>query len=163
MRRTNVNVASSVADLIAEGERVALDSSAMLSHLAQTEAVSLAATAVIEGLIASGRNDAVISAVTVSELLVHPVQFGGDAVRRLVGFLDSLDGLQIRSADFLMAAEAARIRAETGIPLPDALVIATAVLTSSKVLVTNDRRLADASRDAVPELRVVILSEVAAV
>lgn len=54
-------------------------------------------------------------------------------------------------------------RAATGIPLPDAMVIATAVLTSSQVLVTDDRRMAAASRNAVPEVRVVILSEVAAV
>lgn len=81
----------------------------------------------------------------------------------VIGFLDSVEGLQIRNADFLVAAEAARIRAETGIPLTDALVIATAVLASAQVLVTDDRRMAAAARKAVPELRVVILSEVAAV
>jgi predicted nucleic acid-binding protein len=157
-----MNVDSWVADLIAEGERLTLDASMLISHLARPEAVSKAATAVIAA-ISRGRNDAIISSVTVGELLVQPLRMGRDATRRLTGFLDSLEELQVRSVDFLVAAEAARIRAETGISLPDAIVIATAVLTSSQVLVTNDRRLADASQRAVPELRVVVLSEVAAV
>lgn len=154
---------SSVADLIAPGQRLTLDSSGMIAHLARSESVSVAANEVVDGLIATGRNDAVISTVTVSELLARPLVAGRSAVDRLLGFFDSLDDLQIRAVDFLVAAEAARIRADTGIPLPDAIVIATAVLTSSQVLVTNDRRMAEAARRAVPELKVVLLSEVAAV
>lgn len=148
---------------IADGDRLALDSSCLISYLNASEITSRASRWVLDGLVATGRCDAIVSTVTVAEVLHHPVQVGSQAVREVTSFLDSLEELQIRSADFLVAAEAARIRAETGIPLPDALVIATAVLTSSQVLVTNDRRLADASRRAVPELRVVILSDIAAV
>ena len=156
-------MASSVSDLIGPGQRLTIDSSGLIAHLARDEAATSVATEVVDGLIASGRNDAVISAITASELLARPVAAGRSAVDRLLGFFDSLDDLQIRSVDFLVAAEAARIRAATGIPLPDALVVATAVLTSSHALVTNDRRMAAAARQAVPELTVVLLSEVAAV
>ena len=148
---------------ILDGERLALDTSSLICHLDGTEDAARAARHVVDDLVASGKCDAVISAATVAELLHHPLRLGRAAVDQMVGFLDSLEGLQIRSVDFLVAAEAARIRAKTGIPLPDALVIATAVLTSSQVLVTNDRRMADAARQAVPELKVVLLSEVAAV
>jgi predicted nucleic acid-binding protein len=148
---------------IADGERLTLDTSSLICYLNDWEEASPAARGIVDGLVASGRCDAVIASATVAELLVQPIRLGRAIVDGVIGFLDSLDQLQIRSADFLVAAEAARVRAETGVPLPDALVIATAVLTSSDVLVTNDRRLADASRKAVPELRVVILSEVAAV
>lgn len=148
---------------IVDGERLGLDTSSLICYLDDWEEATPAARAVIDGFVATGRCDAVISTATVAELLVQPIRLGRAVVDGALGFLDSLDGLQIRSVDFLVAAEAARIRAETGIPLPDALVIATAVLTSSQVLVTNDRRMAAAARNAVPELRVVILSEVAAV
>lgn len=148
---------------IADGERLALDTSSLICYLNDWEEASPAAHAIIDGLVATGRCDAVIATATVAELLVQPIRLGRRVVDGVVGFLDSIEELQIRNADFLVAAEAARIRAETGIPLPDALVIATAVLTSSQVLVTDDRRMAAASRKAVPELRVVILSEVTAV
>jgi predicted nucleic acid-binding protein len=158
----SMNVDSWVAEHILEGERLSLDASMLVSHLARTEEVSKAATAVISA-IGRGRNEAVVSSMAIGELLVQPHRVGRDAVRRLVDFLDSLEELQIRNVDFLVAAEAARIRAATGIPIPDATIIATAVLTSSEVLVTNDGRQAEAARRAVPELRVVVLSEVAAV
>ena len=148
---------------IHDGERMTLDTSALLCHLNEWESASPAAHVVVDGLIATGRCDAIVSAATVAELLVQPIRRGRAVAAATIGFLDSLEELQIRSTDFLVAAEAARIRAETSIPLPDAIVIATAVLTSSQVLVTNDRRLAEAARQAVPQLRVIVLSEVAAV
>lgn len=148
---------------IHDGERLTLDSSCLVSYLNDSEITSAASRSIVDGLVATGRCDAVVSTVSVAEILHLPIRSGREAIRLVTSLLDSLEDLQVRNADFLVAAEAARIRAETGIPLPDAMVIATAVLTSSQVLVTNDRRMAAASRKAVPELRVVILSEVTAV
>ena len=148
---------------IADGERLTLDATCLVSYLKGGDSASPASRWVIDDLVGTGRCDAVVSAVTVGEILVLPQRRGRAVVKGVMGFLESLEDLQIRNADVLVAAEAARVRAETGIPMPDAVVIATAVLTSSTVLVTNDRRLAGASRRAVPELRVVVLSEVAAV
>jgi len=163
MSGTSGSAASSVDEPIPPGERVLLDTSGLLAHLARNESVSVVASQVVNGLVGTGRNDAVISTVTVSELLHRPLSIGREAVDRMVSFLDSLEALQVRSVDSLVAAEAARIRVLTRIPLADAMVIATAVLTSCAVLVTNDRLMAAAARQAVPELRVVLLSEVAAV
>jgi hypothetical protein len=50
----------------------------------------------------------------------------------------------------------------TGIALPDATILATAVLTSSDALVTNDRVLAEVSGSAVPGLRVLLLGDLPA-
>jgi predicted nucleic acid-binding protein len=152
-----------VSDPIAAGLRLLLDTSAVIAHLTGDEGVSVAASDVIDGAIATGRNDAVISAVTIGEVLQRPIASGQEAVDRVLGLLDSLEALQIRSVDFLVAAEAARMRGLMRLELPDAIVLATGVLTSCQVLVTNDRRMAAAARQAVPELKVVLLSEVAAV
>ena len=61
--------------------------------------------------------------------------------------------------DLLVAAEAARIRAASALSLPDAVVIATGVLTSCQMLVTNDRRLALATAATTPEMGVCLLAE----
>ncbi len=76
----------------------------------------------------------------------------------LTAILLGFPGLSIRSADFLVAAEAARIRARTGAATADSLIAATATVTSSKWLITKDRTLADrlAGLDWSP--RVVLLS-----
>lgn len=148
---------------ILDGERLTLDASCLISYLDGGEATSTASRWAVDGLIGTGRCDGIVSAVTVAEVLIRPVLRSQAAVRTVTSLLDALEGLQVRSADFLVAAEGARIRAVTRISLPDAIVIATAVLTSSHVLVTNDQHMAAAARAAVPELKVVLLSEVAAV
>ena len=148
---------------IVEGDRLTIDTSAFISYLNGTEETSPACRWIFDDLIGQGRCDGVVATVTVAEALQRPIRQGDHVVRTVLDLLDSFEDLQVRSADFLVAAEAARIRAETDLTLPDAIIIATAVLTSSQVLVTNDRRMAAAARVAAPELRVVILSEVAAV
>jgi len=152
-----------VIDTIMDGDRLAIDTSGLISYLNGTEETSPACRWIFDELIGMGRCEGVVATVTVAEALLRPVRHGRGAVRHVLDLLDSFEELQVRSADFLVAAEAARIRAETGLALPDAIIIATAVLTSCQVLVTNDRRMAAAARQAVPELRIVLLSEVAAV
>jgi hypothetical protein len=70
-----------------------------------------------------------------------------------------MPGLTVRSVDFLVAAEAARIRAGTTLQMPDAIVIATGVMNSASCVVTNDRRLAAAVPQVVTEMQVVLLSD----
>lgn len=137
--------------------RLVIDASVLIAHMMGSEATSAAATRLLDGFLASGRNSGVVSALTVSEAMVSPSRIG--RAREVgLGVLD-MPGLTVRSVDFLVGAEAARIRAVVPLALPDAVVIATGVLTSSQVLVTNDRRLAAAVPQVVPELQVLLLSD----
>jgi predicted nucleic acid-binding protein len=148
-----------VAASIPAGARVLVDTSVLIAHLGGVEPVAPAATELLEGCLRTGRNDGVISSITVAELLVRPFRTSVQAIDTAIAFLWSLPDLLIRSADFLIAAEAARVRAATGLGLLDASILATAVLTSSNVLVTNDRALAAATPSIVPELRVLLLAD----
>jgi len=136
---------------------VAIDTSVLVAHVTGTELVSPTATLILDGFIGTGRNDGVISSLSVGEALVRPAR-AGRAREMGLGILD-MPGLTVQAADFLVAAEAARIRAGTSLRMPDAIVIATGVLTSAAILVTNDRRLATAAPLVVPEMRVVLLSD----
>ncbi|MFN8519509.1 MAG: PIN domain-containing protein [Chloroflexota bacterium] len=142
---------------IPAGARLVLDTSVLVAHITGTEVVSPVATRIVDGFITHGRNTAVASALSVGEALVRPAQAG---LAREVGLgLLDIPGVQVRSVDFLVAAEAARIRAATALRMPDSVVIATGVLTTSHILVTNDRRLAAAVPDVVPGMQVVLLSD----
>jgi predicted nucleic acid-binding protein len=61
-----------------------------------------------------------------------------------------------------VAAEAAAIRARTGAEMPDAMIAATATVTSSPWLITNDRVLRDALAGFDWETQVLLLSEIEA-
>lgn len=134
-----------------------LDSSVLIAHIEGGEDVSPVATTIIDGFLRDERNDGVISTVTVSEVLVRPHRFG--RARDIgMGLLD-MPGLTLRSVDFLVAAEAARMRAESSLRLPDAIVLATGILAGATCFVTNDRRLAAAAAALAPSLQVCLLSD----
>ena len=141
------------------GSRILLDTSVLVAHLGGAEPVASAASGLIEECLRSRRNDGVISTITVAELLTRPFRTSQQAADMVVAFLWSLPDLLIRSVDFLVAAEAARIRAATGLDMPDASILATAVLTTSRMLATNDRDLADATRSVAPGLDVLLLAD----
>jgi predicted nucleic acid-binding protein len=145
--------------VIPEGDSIVLDTSTLIAYLNLSESVSRAATYVLDQLVATERNPAVISSVTVAEVLVRPIRELGHVPSHTKTFLLDFPGLSVRSADFLVAAEAATIRARTGAELPDALVAATATLTSSPWLITNDRTLRDRLTGFDWPTEVVLLSD----
>jgi predicted nucleic acid-binding protein len=62
--------------------------------------------------------------------------------------------LKIHQIDLGTSVEAARLRREYGLRTPDALQLATALLSDSQIFITNDRRLR-----SFPEIPVVRLDE----
>jgi predicted nucleic acid-binding protein len=118
-----------------------VDTSAILAYLNGTERVSGAAAVVFDRLIATGRNSAVISAVSVTEVLVRPLRAGSaSATGTVEAFLRSFPNLSIEPVTYEIAREAARIRAATALRTPDALILATAAVVARPMVVANDDR-----------------------
>lgn len=136
---------------------VALDTSTLLAYLAGGEAASQAAAWLLDARIGTGRNPAVISALTAAELLVRPFRSGSAAVATAEGFLQFFGEVRIADVTYRIAREAARIRAISGLGMPDALVMATAVEHGAAVLATNDRRWVAAADGAGLPVRIVQL------
>ena len=143
---------------IPAGAAIVLDSSAVLAYLDGGEQISGAAAFVIDGLVGSGRNPALISAVTITEALVRPFRQvqqtpehergASETVATVDDFLRNFQNLTVVAIDYAVAREGARIRARTGLRTADALVMATAGVTGAGVVVGNDERW----RSAVEEL-----------
>jgi predicted nucleic acid-binding protein len=126
---------------IAPGASLLVDTSAILAYLDGTESVSAVAAYVFDQLVAKGRNPAVISAVSVTEALVRPYRVrSASAVGTVEAFLRSFSNLSIESVTFEVAREAARIRAATALRTPDALILATATVIGSQLVIANDDR-----------------------
>ena len=147
---------------IPAGDWVVLDTSTVIAYLNAGEEVSPVARLVIDDLVGAERNPGIISSITVAEVLVRPIREIGEVPSHTKTFLLHFPGLSVRSADFLVAAEAAAIRAGTGAPLPDSLIAATATVTSSRWLITNDKAMRDRLAKLEWETSVVLLSELEA-
>ncbi len=121
------------------GALIALDASTTLAYLVGTEAVSPAATWLIDGCLSTGRNPGLLSTLTAAELLVRPFRAGDASVGAVEGFLRLFGSIRLADVSYPIARTAARIRASTGISMPDAIVIGTALEHDAGVLATNDR------------------------
>ena len=129
---------------IAAGDLLVIDTSATLAYLVGTERASGAAAFVFDGCIGTSRNPALLSTVTAAELLVRPFRAGRAALATVEGFLQFFGELRLAEVTYAVAREAARIRAATGLSMPDALIVATAVESGAQLLVTNDGQWATA-------------------
>lgn len=124
---------------IPAGERLLIDASPLIAYFEESEHVSGVAAHVIEQFVAEGRNSAIVSAVSVMEVLVRPLRAGpGERYHHVLDFLTRFPNLRIGVIDGAVAQEAAAVRATFGFPVPDALVIATGIVNQVGHLITND-------------------------
>jgi len=92
----------------------------------------------LDFFIHSTGSELVASALTLAEIMVHPAK-NGMAER----FADRLSGLhlQVESIDGADSSALAKLRAESGLRMPDVVVLHTA-LTHAQALATTDESLA---------------------
>lgn len=122
------------------GARILLDSTTLISHLDGSDSTSPLASLVVDELVKSGRNPAVLSMVTVMEILVRPRRRSIADYRHALDFLTRFPNLNPEPIDLPVAQEAASVRATQRLKPPDALVVATGIVHQVSHLVTNDKR-----------------------
>ena len=120
---------------------IGLDSSILIYHLEDIEPYSLL-TETLFAATAEGSPAAVLSALSVTELLVQP--FAAKQAEQIAvfeRFILTLPSTTIVSPSYAVAMEAARLRAAYGLRTPDALLVATALGAKADAFFTNDARL----------------------
>ena len=140
---------------------IALDASATLAYLTGTELVSAAATWIFDSCLASGRNAGLLSTLTAAELLVRPFRAGDASVANLEGFLRFFGSIRLAEVTYPVARTAARLRAATGISMPDAIVLGTAMELGADIIATNDRGWPASLAGEIGALRIVQLRDFA--
>jgi predicted nucleic acid-binding protein len=73
-------------------------------------------------------------------------------------FLRGFPNLRVLPADLDVALQAANVRALTRLPLPDAYLVATAMLANCEVVITNDRDWHQRLNRQFPQFRWIYLS-----
>lgn len=154
-------VEANLETAIPPGASLLVDSSVALAYLVGSEPTSPLAEQLFDAFVATGRNPASLSMVTVQEILVRPFRGGTAAVATAEGFLRHFAELRLVPVSYDVAREAARIRAATGLRTPDALIIATAFVTEVDFLVTNDRSWPAAAAVIASNLRLCLLADLA--
>lgn len=138
------------------GRSVYLDANVFIYGVERVAPFGAWAEAFVRGVVA-GDARAVTSEIALAECLVMPLRLEHDArVLAFTSLLRSAGGLVVHPVTRNVLVEAARLRSESRLKLPDAIHAATARLAGCDVLVTNDAGIA-----AVPGVEVVRLADVA--
>lgn len=131
----------SIERVLPEGSRILLDSTTLVAYLNRAEAVSGLSARIIDEFVASGRNPAVISTVSVVEVLVGPLRVGpSNDYRHVLDFVEQFPNLRALPVDLVVAQEAASLRAVYRLSAPDAMIVATGIMAQVGYIVTNDER-----------------------
>jgi predicted nucleic acid-binding protein len=121
--------------------KVGLDSSLLIYHLEDMEPYS-DLTEVVFAAIGAGTHTAVLSTISVTELLVKPFADGQpDQVAVFEHFVQLLPNTIWISPHYEIAKQAARLRGQYRLRTPDALLVATALVEKADAFLTNDHQL----------------------
>jgi predicted nucleic acid-binding protein len=134
--------------------RLFLDSGAVIYYVDQNPNYLAVMDSIFDSLEAQ-RIRAVTSPVTLAECLVLPIRDKDKAKQDVFTDLLTLPEMAyFVGTDAAIARQAASVRVKYNLKLPDALQIATAIVSHCDVFLTNDAQL-----KRVKELRVLVISD----
>lgn len=103
----------------------------------------------------AGRIGAVTSVISLLEVLIHPLRQGDEKLAsQYQDTLLSHPHLTTLAVNYVIAQAAAELRAERNLKTPDAIQLATAIISNASAFITNDRDFGDA-----PPIEIVTLRE----
>ena len=125
---------------------IVLDTNILLNAKNADEQYSAYSLQILDA-IEDGSMQGVISVISMAELYTGYYTKGDKKGKEeLHAHLISTKGFVIVDLDLGISDAAARIRADTGLRLPDAVIIATGLAKGSQYVVTHDKELKKASR-----------------
>jgi len=137
-----------------QGDRIYLDTNVWIYAVESYPAFIQELTVLLQS-IDQGNQIAITSELSLAEVLVKPLQEQNqarqDAYKRAVVNRKNVFVIPVLRE---LLIDAAQVRADTGLKLPDAIHVATAVRSQCTTFLTNDERL-----KSLGSLHVVLLSE----
>lgn len=134
------------------GQLVGLDTSPLIYYI-EEHPVYLPLVDPFFDAVSHSNIQVVASTVTLVEVLTQPLRQGNATLAtRYRQALLTARGTTISVVSTAIAEEAARLRASYNLRTPDAIQLATALITGASAFLTNDVRLA-----VVPDIKVIVL------
>lgn len=149
---------ASLLAAVPEGDRLLLDTTVLAAYLDATDATHGVARTILQEMVEPGRNPAVVSMVTVMEILVRPMRSVPPGHHTVMAFLRTFPNLECVPVDLQVAQDAAHLRADRRLSPPDALIVGTALAVQVRHVVTNDRAWSSKLAPMAERLSVVLAS-----
>lgn len=130
-----------ITQLLRERKHYGIDTMCFVYHFEGNPAYSTFTRALFS-LLETGEIKGTTSVLTLTEVLVKPLQRGDEKAASDYSYiLNNFPNLTMRDIDSTISEEAARLKAEYGIRIPDALQVATSITEGAEAFITNDHDL----------------------
>ena len=127
--------------LIGAHERIALDTSVWIYHL-EAHSEYLPLTTKILNAVTKGKCEAIVSELSLLEIVVRPLQLGlEDVADEYETLLVHFPHVQLVPVSRQILFKAAELRAHYGIRTPDTIILATGIMCGATRVITNDEEL----------------------
>ncbi len=140
-------------DFLKKYHKIAIDTNVLISLFAK-EPLGEVVFKLVDVVANQGTHELVTSILAFSECIVKPYRDANWAALDQIKLMFQMPNLKVVLIDEIIAEEAARIRAVYNFKMPDAMIIATAIISEVDVFLTNDLQLL-----SLKEIPVVKLSE----
>ncbi|MCL6650519.1 MAG: PIN domain-containing protein [Chloroflexi bacterium] len=148
---------TTLREVLPPGAVIAIDTSPFIYSIEGGSAFDAVAVELFEHCIATARNPAVTTVITLAEVLVGAFQVGrDDLAAEYRDLLQRSANLELLDLNPVIAERGAELRARYSLRLPDALQVAAALFARAGYFVTND----DQTR-RVSEITVIVLADIA--
>ncbi len=138
-----------VTEFLRQFRRIGIDTNVLISVFAQ-ESLGEKVVPIIDAVANKGTHEFIASVLTFSECAVLPYREANWAALDQVKLMFQMPNLNVYPMDEIVAEDAARVRGIYNLKMPDAIIVATAIIHRADVLLTNDRSLA-----VIKEIQVV--------
>ncbi len=129
---------------------VVLDTNVFLNVINREEPMFISSSRMLD-LVDEGRVNAVVSTVTLAELCTGYYVVGDEkGWKALLLHLLSSEHYRVVNVDVDVADRAGRVRAETGLRMPDSIIVATGLVSGAGYVVTHDEEFNRSSSHIQP-------------
>ena len=124
--------------LLLTHEVIALDTALFIYHFEDNRDYRHLTSRILQA-VSQGQCRAVVSELTLLELLVRPLKLElQDVADEYEALLSHFPNLELVPLSRQVVLKAAAIRAQYGVRTPDALILATAIINDAALVITND-------------------------
>lgn len=136
-------------------KRIAIDTNLFIYAFEQHPSYGETVKEILE-IVEEGEVQAIVSVITLTEILTKPIRDGDEALEKRFRILFShFPNLFVEPVSVEVSEQAAYLRGKYHLKTPDALILATAITSGADLFITNDHRLSN-----VKEIRTMTVDEI---
>jgi predicted nucleic acid-binding protein len=143
-----------IKEILSSYKKISLDTNLFIYAFEQHPQYGKTVKTILD-MVEEGTIEAIASTITLTEILTHPIREGNEMLEKRYRLLFThFPNLTVVPVDISVAEQAAYFRGRYRFKTPDALIVASSIVSGAKLFITNDKRL-----EKIMEIQTITIAE----